>query len=64
MFRNNFLADELNPVLEEAKYRKRHGFFVEAWCFVFAAFLGSLWGLTRIVLPILSGCQRYHVTGA
>ena len=57
MFRNNFLADELNPVLEEAKYGKRHGFLVDASHFGFAAFLGSLWGFTRIVLPTLSGRQ-------
>jgi len=64
MSRNNFLAEELNPVLEEAKYGKRHGFFVDASCFVFAAFLGSLWCFTRIFLPTLSGRQRYNVLGA
>ncbi|MCL4521723.1 MAG: hypothetical protein M1415_09140 [Firmicutes bacterium] len=51
------LAEEWNPVLEEAKYGKRHGFFVDASRFVFAAFLGSLWGFTRSVLPTLSGRQ-------
>jgi len=57
------LAEELNPVLEEAKHG-HHAFLVDASHFVFAAFLGSLWGFTRIVLPTLSGCQRYHVLGA
>ena len=37
-----FLAEELNPVLEEAKHGKRHVFFVDASHFVFAAFLGYL----------------------
>ncbi|MCL5063792.1 MAG: IS630 family transposase [Firmicutes bacterium] len=59
-----FLAEELNPVLEEAKHGKRHVFFVDASHFVFAAFLGSLWCFTRIFLPTESGRQRYHVLGA
>ncbi|MCL5065813.1 MAG: hypothetical protein M1600_12200 [Firmicutes bacterium] len=46
-----FLAEELNPVLEEAKPGKRHVFFVDASDLVFATFLGSLWGFTRIFLP-------------
>ena len=56
-----FLAEELNPVLEKAKHGKRHGFFVDASHVVFAAFLGSLWGFTRIFLPTESRRQRYHV---
>ena len=42
-----FLAEEWNPVLEEAKHGKRHVFFVDASHLVFAAFLGSLWCFTR-----------------
>jgi len=59
-----FLAEGMNPVLEEAKHGKRPGFFVDASRFVFAAFFGSLWGFMRIVLPNLSGRPRYHVLGA
>ncbi len=59
------LAEELNPVLEEAKYgASATGSLSDASHFVFAAFLGPLWGFTRIVLPTLSGRQRYHVLGA
>jgi len=59
-----FLAEELNPVLEEAKQGQRHVFFVDASHFVMAAFLGYLWCMTRIFIPTPSGRQRYNVLGA
>ncbi len=59
-----FLAEQLGPVLEEAKAGTRHVFFGDASHFVLAAFLGYLWCFTRIFVRTPSGRQRYNVLGA
>ena len=39
-------------------------FFVDAAHFVLGAWLGYLWCRTRVLLPTLSGRQRFNVLGA
>jgi transposase len=60
----DFLKNELEPRLEEAKEGKRQVFFIDASHFVLAAFLGYLWCFTRIFIKSPSGRQRYNVLGA
>lgn len=59
-----FLAEELEPRLEEAKCGKRAVYFVDAAHFVLSAFLGYLWSSTRIFIKAPSGRQRFNVLGA
>lgn len=59
-----FLKNELEPRLEEAKEGKRQVFFIDASHFVLAAFLGYLWSFNRIFIKSPSGRQRYNVLGA
>lgn len=54
----------LQPKLEEAKAGKRAVYFVDAAHFVFGAFLGYLWSLTRVFVRTPSGRQRFNVLGA
>ena len=60
----DFLEEELNPRLEEAKQGKRHLFFVDASHFVMQPFLGFLWCFVRQFIPAPSGRKRFNVLGA
>ena len=59
-----FLAEQLEPVLDEAKRNQRHVFFVDASHFVLGAFLDFLWSFKRVFVRTPSGRQRYNVLGA
>lgn len=59
-----FHDEVLQPKLEEAKAGTRTVHFVDAAHFVLGAFLGYLWGLTRIFVRTPSGRQRFNVLGA
>src|SRR5437763_5601037 len=59
-----FLADELEPRLEEARAGRRQLFFVDASHFVFATFLGWVWCQLRWCVRAASGRKRFNVLGA
>lgn len=59
-----YLEEELESRLEEAKTGKRVVFFVDAAHFVLSAFLGFLWSAKRIFIRAPSGRQRFNVLGA
>ena len=59
-----FLDDELEPVLAAARAGRRDVYFVDGAHFVFAAFLGWVWCLTRLFVRAASGRKRYNVLGA
>lgn len=59
-----FKAQQLQPRLTEAQAGRRIVCFVDAAHFVFGAFLGCLWSLTRVFIPTPSGRQRFNVLGA
>src|SRR4051812_42596949 len=59
-----FLDDELEPVLAEARAGRRDVYFVDASHFVFAAFLGWVWCAVRFFVRAASGRKRYNVLGA
>lgn len=59
-----FMENQMSPVLEEAKAGKRHVLFMDAAHFVFAPFLGILWCFTRLFVKAPSGRQRFNVLGA
>ena len=59
-----FLEEDLEPRLEEAKKGKRKVFFVDAAHFVMGSFLGYFWCIRRIFVPTSSGRKRYNVLGA
>lgn len=59
-----FLADKLQPRLEEAKRGRRTVLFVDAAHFVYGPFLGYLWCLVRLFVPGPSGRKRYNVLAA
>jgi transposase len=59
-----FLEQELQPRLEEAKQGTRHVFFMDAAHFVLQPFLGFLWCVARIFIQAPSGRQRLNVLGA
>lgn len=59
-----FLEQELEPRLEEAKDGQRKVFFVDAAHFVLSPFLGFLWSVARIFIQAPSGRQRFNVLGA
>ena len=60
----DFLENELEPRLEEARAGERHVFFVDAAHFVMGAFLGWLWSKVRVFVRAASGRRRYNVLGA
>ena len=60
----DFLGEELEPRLLEAKQGKRHLFFVDAAHFVMRPFLGFLWCFVRHFIQAPSGRQRFNVLGA
>jgi transposase len=59
-----FVVEELEPRLAQARAGQRAVFFVDAAHFVFAPFLGFLWSVTRIFLRAPAGRQRFNVLGA
>lgn len=59
-----FLKNELQPRLDEAKEGKRTVFFVDGSHFVLAPFLGFLWSFVRIFIQASAGRQRFNVLGA
>jgi transposase len=59
-----FLDDQLQPRLEEAKQGQRTVLFVDAAHFVYGPFLGYLWCLVRLFVPGPSGRKRYNVLAA
>jgi transposase len=59
-----FLTNELQPVLDDAQAGKGHVFFVDAAHFVYGTFLCCLWSIARIFVRAASGRQRYNVLGA
>lgn len=60
----DFLENELDPRLEEAKQGKHHLFFVDAAHFVMQPFLGFLWCFVRQFIQAPSGRKRFNVLGA
>jgi len=59
-----FEQTKLQPRLDEAKEGLRSVFFVDAAHFVWGAFLGYLWSLTRIFIKSPSGRKRFNVLAA
>jgi transposase len=59
-----FLENQLEPRLEEARAGLRRLYFVDASHFVFAAFLGVIWCWARQCIRAASGRKRYNVLGA
>jgi len=59
-----FLEDQLEPVLAQAKTRRRAVFFVDAAHFVQGSFLCCVWCLVRMFVRGASGRRRYNVLGA
>jgi transposase len=59
-----FLDDELEPVLAEARAGRRDVYFVDASHFVFASFLGWVWCAARLFVRAASGRKRYNVLAA
>jgi transposase len=59
-----YLEQEMESRLEEAKAGKRVVLFVDAAHFVLAAFLGFLWSAQRIFIRAPSGRQRFNVLAA
>ena len=59
-----FIREELEPRLKEARDNERVVFFVDAAHFVMGAFLGWLWCHRRIFVRSSSGRKRFNVLGA
>lgn len=59
-----FLAEDLEPRLEETKAGRRHLFFIDAAHFVLQPFLGFLWSFIRFFIKAPAGRQRFNVLGA
>lgn len=59
-----FLEQEIQPRLAEAKAGKRVVLFGDAAHFVLAPFLGFLWSVVRVFIQAPSGRQRFNVLGA
>src|SRR3954468_2186142 len=59
-----FLADQLEPRLEQARAGRRQLYFVDASHFVFATFLGWVWCKVRWCVRAASGRKRFNVLGA
>jgi transposase len=54
----------LEPILEDAKHRRKHVYFVDAAHFVLQPFLGFLWCFQRFFVYSASGRKRFNVLGA
>ena len=61
---DEFLRDELEPVLTQARVEQRSVFFVDAAHFVQGSFLCCVWCLVRMFVRGASGRRRYNVLGA
>jgi transposase len=59
-----FLEQELGPVLEQAKRGTGHVLFVDAAHCVFGSFLCCLWSFVRLFVRAAAGRQRFNVPGA
>jgi transposase len=59
-----FLENQLEPCLHDARAGRRAVFFVDAAHFVWAPFLGWLWCLSRLFVRSVTGRRRYNVLGA
>jgi transposase len=59
-----FIINQLEPILEEAKSGQRHVYFVDAAHFVLAPLLGFLWSFTRLFIKAPAGRKRFNVLGA
>jgi transposase len=59
-----FLEQEIQPRLDEARAGKRVVLFVDAAHFVLAPFLGFLWSVARVFVQAPCGRQRFNVLGA
>ena len=59
-----FVEQQLNPKLEEAKKGQRAVFFMDAAHFVLCPFLGFLWAFSRIFIRAPAGRSRFNVLGA
>ena len=59
-----FLDEELEPVLAEARAGRRDVYFVDGTHFVHAVFLGWVWCVVRWFIRSASGRKRYNVLGA
>jgi transposase len=59
-----FLENQLQPRLEEARQGRRQLYFVDASHFVFATFLGVVWCWARQCIRAASGRKRYNVLAA
>lgn len=59
-----FLKDELEPVLAEARAKRQSVFFADAAHFVQGSFLCCVWCLVRVFVRGWSGRRRYNVLGA
>jgi len=60
----DFLENELEPKLEEARQGRRTLLFVDAAHFVHASFLGILWCVARLCVRAASGRKRFNVLAA
>lgn len=59
-----YLENQLEPALAEARAGKRQVFFVDAAHFVMGSFLCCVWSLVRLMIRGGSGRKRYNVLGA
>jgi transposase len=59
-----FLENQLQPCLQQARAGQRAVFFTDAAHFVWAPFLGCLWCLARLFVRSATGRRRYNVLGA
>lgn len=59
-----FLEQDLQPALAEARQGVGHVFFVDAAHFVMGSFLCCVWCLMRLMIRAGSGRKRYSVLGA
>lgn len=59
-----FLKEKLEPVLAQARAKRRSVFFVDAAHFVQGSFLCCVWCLVRMFVRGSSGRRRYNVLGA
>ena len=59
-----YLEQQLEPALAEARQGVAHLFFVDAAHFVMGSFLCRVWCLVRLMIRGASGRQRYSVLGA
>ena len=55
-----FLEQEIQPRLDEAREEKRVVYFMDAAHFGLAPFLGFLWSVVRIFMRAPSGWARVH----